>query len=128
MHQLWHRNTRRYGGYIVHFGVAIVVIGILGTPFNRDIEKDWATAIRCPSCSYELTCRSFTQEENPNYGSEWAIIDVSRQRQGDYDFVSGAPLLQSQPAAADSSTDLSTWKQDLLAGAGPLSGLCRAEP
>src|ERR1700686_1522833 len=33
---LLHRNTRRYGGYIVHFGVAVLVIGILGTPFNRE--------------------------------------------------------------------------------------------
>src|SRR6476646_707433 len=36
MVHLWHRNTRRYGGYIVHFGVAVVIIGILGTPFNRE--------------------------------------------------------------------------------------------
>ena len=35
MVHLWHRNTRRYGGYIVHFGVALVFIGILGTPFNQ---------------------------------------------------------------------------------------------
>ena len=26
--------------------------------------------------SYTLVCRSYTQEDNPNYGSEWAIIDV----------------------------------------------------
>src|SRR5262249_17862196 len=40
MLHLCHRNTRRYGGYIVHFGVAIVVIGVLGTPFNQDVEKE----------------------------------------------------------------------------------------
>src|SRR5450432_4329109 len=27
MVHLFHRNTRRYGGYIVHFGVAVVIIG-----------------------------------------------------------------------------------------------------
>src|ERR1700676_5024286 len=37
---LFHRNTRRYGAYIVHFGVAVVIIGILGTPFNQDKEKE----------------------------------------------------------------------------------------
>ncbi|HSS99753.1 MAG TPA: cytochrome c biogenesis protein CcsA, partial [Terriglobales bacterium] len=40
MIHLWHRNTRRYGGYIVHFGVAVVIIGFLGTPFNRDKEQE----------------------------------------------------------------------------------------
>jgi cytochrome c biogenesis factor len=40
MVHLFHRNTRRYGGYIVHFGVAVVIIGILGAPFNQDKEKE----------------------------------------------------------------------------------------
>jgi cytochrome c-type biogenesis protein CcmF len=26
--------------------------------------------------SYTLVCRSYTQEDNPNYGSEWAVLDV----------------------------------------------------
>jgi len=30
MVQLTHRNTRRYGGYIVHFGVVVVIIGFAG--------------------------------------------------------------------------------------------------
>ena len=38
--ELTMRNTRRYGGYIVHFGMVLVFIGIAGTPFNRDIQKD----------------------------------------------------------------------------------------
>ena len=28
MVRLWHRNTRRYGGYVVHFGVALVMISV----------------------------------------------------------------------------------------------------
>src|SRR5690349_4936495 len=76
MHHLWHRNTRRYGGYIVHFGVAVVVIGMLGSAFNHDIEKEMGYGDKMSLGPYELVCRSYTQEENPNYGSEWAIIDV----------------------------------------------------
>src|SRR5579859_6344964 len=37
--QLWRRNTRRYGGYIVHFGVAVAVIGLAGSVFNQTQEK-----------------------------------------------------------------------------------------
>ena len=36
--QLGHRNTRRYGGYIVHFGVVLVMIGFAGSPFNQEKE------------------------------------------------------------------------------------------
>jgi cytochrome c-type biogenesis protein CcmF len=74
--RLWHRNTRRYGGYIVHFGVALVFIGILGTPFNREAEKEMAFGDKMALGPYTLLCRSYTQEENANYSSDLAIIQV----------------------------------------------------
>ncbi len=78
MVHLFHRNTRRYGGYIVHFGAAMVVIGILGTPFNKDVEKEMGYGDKAQIGPYTLVCRSYTQEDNANYGVEWAIIDVFR--------------------------------------------------
>ena len=78
MVQLWHRNTRRYGGYIVHFGVALAVIGILGTPFNKEVEQEMGFGDKISIGPYTLVCQSFTQDDNPNYGNEWAIINVFR--------------------------------------------------
>ncbi len=37
---LTRRNTRRYGGYIIHIGVVVVVIGLAGSAFNRSIESE----------------------------------------------------------------------------------------
>jgi cytochrome c-type biogenesis protein CcmF len=82
MVQLFHRNTRRYGGYVVHFGVAIVILGILGTPFNKDVEKEMGYGDKVSIGPYTLVCRSYTQEDTPNYGSEWAIVDVYRGGNG----------------------------------------------
>ena len=76
MAHLWHRNTRRYGGYVVHFGVALVFIGILGTPFNKEAEKEMAFGDKLAIGPYTLLCRSYTQEENPNYSSDLAIMQV----------------------------------------------------
>ena len=76
MVQLWHRNTRRYGGYIVHFGVAVVVIGILGNVFNQEQEKEMGFGDQMTIGKYTLVCQSYTQDDNPNYGSEWAVINV----------------------------------------------------
>jgi cytochrome c-type biogenesis protein CcmF len=76
MVHLFHRNTRRYGGYIVHFGVAVVIIGILGTPFNQDREKEMGYGDKMTIGSYTLVCESYTQDDNPNYSNEWAIINV----------------------------------------------------
>ena len=40
MVQLTRRNTRRYGGYIVHLGVVIVIVGFAGAAFNQDKEQE----------------------------------------------------------------------------------------
>jgi len=76
MVHLAHRNTRRYGGYIVHFGVIVIMIGFAGAAFNQDKEKEMGFGDKMTIGPYTLVCRSFTQEDKPNYGSEWAIIDV----------------------------------------------------
>ncbi|OLE57075.1 MAG: cytochrome C biogenesis protein [Chloroflexi bacterium 13_1_20CM_2_59_7] len=76
MVQLAHRNTRRYGGYIVHFGVIVIMIGFAGAAFNQDNEQEMGYGDKMAIGPYTLVCRSYTQEDKPNYGSEWAIIDV----------------------------------------------------
>jgi cytochrome c-type biogenesis protein CcmF len=78
MVQLARRNTRRYGGYLVHFGVAVIIIGFAGAAFNQDKEQELANGQSMQIGGYTLTCRSYTQDDNPNYSSESAIIDVSR--------------------------------------------------
>jgi len=76
MVQLTHRNTRRYGGYIVHFGVVVVIIGFAGSAFNQDKEQEMSYGDKMTIGSYTLVCRSYTDEEFPNYASEWAVLDV----------------------------------------------------
>jgi cytochrome c-type biogenesis protein CcmF len=76
MVHLAHRNTRRYGGYIVHFGVIVVMIGFAGSAFNKDAEQEMGFGDKMNIGAYTLVCQSYTQEDKPNYGSEWAIIDV----------------------------------------------------
>ncbi len=76
MVQLTHRNTRRYGGYIVHFGVVVVIIGLAGAAFNQDQEKEMANGDKMTIGPYTLVCRSYTDDDGPNYASEWAMFDV----------------------------------------------------
>jgi cytochrome c-type biogenesis protein CcmF len=76
MVQLAHRNTRRYGGYIVHFGVIVIMIGFAGSVFNQDKEQEMAFGDKMTIGAYTLVCQSYTQDDNPNYGSEWAVMNV----------------------------------------------------
>jgi cytochrome c-type biogenesis protein CcmF len=72
------RNTRRYGGYLVHFGVILIIIGFAGLPFNQDKEQEMGFGDKMQIGGYTLICKSYTQDDKPNYSSEWAVMDVYR--------------------------------------------------
>ncbi len=76
MVQLTHRNTRRYGGYIVHFGAVVVIIGMAGSAFNQEKEQEMGYGDKMYIGGYTLVCRSYTQEDSANYASDWAVLDV----------------------------------------------------
>ena len=78
MVQITRRNTRRYGGYIVHFGVILIMIGFAGLPFNQDKEQELGFGDKMQIGGYTLVCQSYTQDDTPNYGSEWAVSMCTR--------------------------------------------------
>jgi cytochrome c-type biogenesis protein CcmF len=73
---LTRRNTRRYGGYIVHIGVVIVIIGLAGSAFNKNIESELGLHDKMSIGPYTLEQVGATQDSNENYNSEYALIDV----------------------------------------------------
>ena len=73
---LTRRNTRRYGGYIVHIGVVIVVIGLAGSAFNRNQESELGLHEKLSIGPYTLENVGFYQDSNLNFNSEYALLDV----------------------------------------------------
>ncbi|SPE19320.1 Cytochrome c-type biogenesis protein CcmF [Candidatus Sulfotelmatomonas gaucii] len=73
---LTRRNTRRYGGYLVHIGVVVVVIGLAGSAFNRSVESEMALHDRIQIGPYTLVQVGATQDSNDNYNSEYTMLDV----------------------------------------------------
>jgi cytochrome c-type biogenesis protein CcmF len=74
--ELTHRNTRRYGGYIVHFGVVLIFVGISGAAFNQVNEQELGFHDAMTIGPYMLVNQSYTQDDNKNYRSEYALLDV----------------------------------------------------
>jgi cytochrome c-type biogenesis protein CcmF len=70
------RNTRRYGGYVVHFGIVVMFIGIAGGAFNQNHEMEMGFGDSVQMGTYRLVCQSFSQDSNPNYETEYALLDV----------------------------------------------------
>ena len=113
MVHLAHRNTRRYGGYIVHFGVIVIMIGFAGSAFNQETEREMGYGDKMNIGTYTLACQSYTQEDKPNYGSEWAIIDVFK---GGKQIDTLYPEQRFYKASQQTSTmvaNRSTMKEDL---------------
>ena len=86
---LTRRNTRRYGGYIVHFGVVVIVVGLSGAAFNQQKEQELGFHERMQIGPYTLVCDNYTQEDNANYSIEYAILNV---------YKNGKPIGQMFPA------------------------------
>jgi len=76
MYQLTRRNMRRYGGYVVHFGVVLVVIGLAGAAFNRDVEQTIGKGDRVALGRYTLIGEEYTEDDNANYRSQAALLEV----------------------------------------------------
>jgi cytochrome c-type biogenesis protein CcmF len=60
----------------VHLGVVLVIIGFAGLPFNQDKEQELGFGDKMQIAGYTLVCQSYTQDDKPNYESEWAVLDV----------------------------------------------------
>ncbi len=76
MYLLIRRNTRRYGGYIVHIGVVIMFIGFAGAAFNRSVETEMALNGKMSIGPYTLECAGPTQDSNANFDSWFARLNI----------------------------------------------------
>jgi cytochrome c-type biogenesis protein CcmF len=76
--ELTHRNTRRYGGYLVHMGIVLMFIGFTGHAFNRDRTSEVKAGDVMQLGQYRLKVIDVKEGDTENYAWHRAIIDVSK--------------------------------------------------
>jgi cytochrome c-type biogenesis protein CcmF len=74
--ELTMRNTRRYGGYIVHMGMVFVFIGLSGAAFNRDVQKEMRLGDSMQVGPYTLVLQAFDTKPEQNYTAQRMIVEV----------------------------------------------------
>jgi cytochrome c-type biogenesis protein CcmF len=79
--ELTMRNTRRYGGYIVHMGMVFVFIGLSGAAFNRDVQKEMQLGDSMQIGPYTLVLQSFDMKPEKNYTAQRMIVEVLKGNQ-----------------------------------------------
>jgi cytochrome c-type biogenesis protein CcmF len=120
--QLTMRNTRRYGGYVVHLGMVLVFIGISGQAFNQDKQMDMQPGAHMNLGPYDLGLQSYDTTVEKNYRAERATIDVSKNGRP---VMMLYPTRRFYPSNQESGTMVaisSTLKEDLyivFAGINP---------
>jgi cytochrome c-type biogenesis protein CcmF len=125
MVELTRRNTRRYGGYIVHFGIVLIFIGIGGQAFNQSHEQTMNYKQSFMLGPYRVECLDYSQDSNANYDTEFALLNVYR---GDRFVTKLAPELRVYSVNQQPSTIVanhSTLIADLYviyAGKDPATG------
>jgi cytochrome c-type biogenesis protein CcmF len=72
------RNTRRYGGYIVHMGMVFVFIGLAGSAFNRDTQKEMQIGQTMQIGPYTLLLQGFDTKPEKNYTAQRMLVEVLR--------------------------------------------------
>ncbi len=70
------RNTRRYGGYIVHFGFVLLFVGWAGQAFTGDETKDLAIGDTMDIRQYTLRVDKLGTHDTPNYQADQATISL----------------------------------------------------
>jgi cytochrome c-type biogenesis protein CcmF len=86
--ELTMRNTRRYGGYIVHMGMVFVFIGLAGAAFNRDVQKEMQLGSVLQIGPYELHLQGLDTKAEKNYTADRLIVEVIKD---------GKPLMMLYP-------------------------------
>src|SRR3954452_930225 len=79
--ELTSRNTRRYGGYVVHVGIVTMFIGFTGQAFNTHETRNLGLNETLPFGHYNLKLLSVDQSETNDYQYSRATIQVSRNGQ-----------------------------------------------
>jgi cytochrome c-type biogenesis protein CcmF len=73
------KNNRRYGGYVIHVGVLLAFVGIVGSSFFRvEVKKSLNPGQSFTVGPYQLRYQSLTPFNNLHLASATAIVEVTR--------------------------------------------------
>jgi cytochrome c-type biogenesis protein CcmF len=120
------RNTRRYGGYVVHLGMVMIFIGLAGQAFNKEVEKELPIGSTIRIGKYDLLLQSMDRKQEKNYVADRMIVEVMKDQKP---VMMLYPERRNFPTNQESGTMVaiySTLKEDLYvvyAGMNPQTNL-----
>jgi cytochrome c-type biogenesis protein CcmF len=123
------KNKRRYGGYIVHFGVVLIFVGLSGNAFNKEATQQLSTGEGMSVGDYSLKMAGFRQGQTSNY--RYAQVTLEAYKNGKHVGTLRPEQRTFETAEGQTTTTValhSTPKEDLyvvLAGVSENSVVCQ---
>jgi cytochrome c-type biogenesis protein CcmF len=111
--ELTMRNTRRYGGYIVHMGMVLIFVGLSGAAFNRDVQKEMQPGGTMEIGPYKLLLQSTDSKAEPNYTAQRTIVEVWRDNKPLMMLYPERRFFQSNEQSGTMVAIYSTLREDL---------------
>jgi cytochrome c-type biogenesis protein CcmF len=106
-------NTRRYGGYVVHFGMVLIFMGVAGQAFNEDGKGDLNPGEAMTLGRYQIKLMALEQGDNPNYSFESAVLEVTRDARTVGRFDPQKHLYKASQQPTSEVRRHSTFREDL---------------
>jgi cytochrome c-type biogenesis protein CcmF len=75
------KNKRRYGGYIIHFGIVVLFVGLTGKAFTQEGQFEIGVGETVQIGKFELLLDKITEAENANYASGRLWLTVFKNGQ-----------------------------------------------
>jgi len=107
------RNQRRYGGYVVHFGIVLIFVGIAGTAFTSHLEATARAGEAFSISHYQVKFDRIVFGHDA--AKQWMTTDVSVVREGKF-IKKLQPEKRLYVTHEQPTTEvalLSTWRDDL---------------
>jgi cytochrome c-type biogenesis protein CcmF len=71
------RNTRRYGGYVVHLGIVLMFVGFTGSAFNQEATVELKAGERVRVGAYELGLSGVRESDQEDYAAQAAFLEAT---------------------------------------------------
>jgi len=116
-------NKRRYGGYVVHFSVFVMAIGLTGAAFNAQDKKDLSVGGTMSVAGHTFQVEEIKSERNDNYIAMVGVVNLIRDGEVVRQF---APEQRRYHASESQASEVSIWTTFLrdyyVVLAGPAEG------
>ncbi|NQV50245.1 MAG: heme lyase CcmF/NrfE family subunit [Candidatus Marinimicrobia bacterium] len=78
LYMLSRKNTRRYGGYIIHAAIVVMFLGFTGNAFNSETRAEVGEGDSFQLGPYTFTAKSIVSNTTENYSSETLTMEMTK--------------------------------------------------